>query len=137
MSSSVKRFASPGGEHELLLDNVGEIRFGPPFFALSLRGRRLPSRFFGDAVKWSDDARLVAVQEWLSLAESSGPKTKLVLINASTLTETDIVVVDGGFVRPTAFTQGKIRSTADYFGTGRQVVFEHEIPSEPSWRPLP
>jgi hypothetical protein len=137
MWSSIRRFASPNGAHELLLDNVGEARFGPPYFALSIRGRSLASRYFGEPVKWSDDSCLVAVQEWLSLEYSAGPKTKLVLINAVTLKETDIVVVDGGFVRPTHFTDGKIASTGDYFGTGRQVDFEHEIPGESSWRSLP
>lgn len=136
MWSSTKRFSSPDGRHELVLENVGEVRFGPPYFSASIGGRQLGSRLFGDAVKWSDDSQLVAVQEWLSLEYSAGPKTKLVLINAATLTEADIVVVDGGFVRGVGFHDGKIASTAEYFGTGRAVAFEHEIPAASSWRQL-
>nr|WED68851.1 hypothetical protein PJ912_00385 [Pectobacterium colocasium] len=60
---------------------AGEIRFGPPYFSLSIDGKTLDDRVFGKDMLWSPDSRYLAVQEWLSTAERDGPQTALLCID--------------------------------------------------------
>ncbi|MEQ9891907.1 hypothetical protein [Pectobacterium aroidearum] len=68
-------------QHTAMLIYAGEIRFGPPYFSLSIDGNALEGRVFGKELLWSPDSRYLAVQEWLSTAERDGPQTALLCID--------------------------------------------------------
>ncbi|WP_240355714.1 hypothetical protein [Pectobacterium polaris] len=68
-------------QHTAMLIYAGEIRFGPPYFSLSIDGKALDDRVFGKDMLWSPDSRYLAVQEWLSTAERDGPQTALLCID--------------------------------------------------------
>lgn len=125
---------SPDGQHVIRLEYDGEIRFGPPYFRLHVNGRLAPSRTFGDVALWSSDSQRVAVQEWLTRRENEGPKTRLVVLDVRLQLETDVVMVDGGFVEATNLDGDVIASTGTFFGTGRVLHFRHELPAMAMWR---
>nr|WP_240349019.1 hypothetical protein [Pectobacterium versatile] len=74
------RLPSFDRQHTAMLICIGEIRFGPPYFSLSIDGKELEGRVFGKDMLWSPDSRYLAVQEWLSTAERDGPQTASVSV---------------------------------------------------------
>jgi len=125
---------SPDGGHVVHLEFEGEIRFGPVYFSITLDGRSLRPRIFGNSILWSPDSRYVAVQEWMTIDYKSGPKTKLVVIDVIRGSEADIVLVDGGFVEATSIASGIVMSKGTYLGTGQELRFRHELPDAGDWR---
>ncbi|WP_253272487.1 hypothetical protein [Pectobacterium brasiliense] len=57
------KLASFDRQHTAMLICVGEIRFGPPYFSLSIDGSDLEGRIFGRKLLWSPDSRYLAVQD--------------------------------------------------------------------------
>lgn len=57
---------SPDRKHVAVLTYINEIRYGPPYFSLSVDGISFGVRIFGDVYLWSGDSRFFAVQEWMT-----------------------------------------------------------------------
>jgi hypothetical protein len=125
---------SPDEHHVVRFEYDGEIRFGPPYFRLYVNGRLAPSRIFGDVALWSPDSRRVAVQEWLTLEENGGPKTKLTVFDVTLDVETDVEVVKGGFIEATSLADESITSKATFLATGCVLHSTHQLPSLEMWR---
>jgi hypothetical protein len=68
-------------EKEVVLEEVGEIRFGPPLYDLILKGKRLESRSFLPYYCLSDDLRYVVLTEYLVESKTGSYWTQLVLID--------------------------------------------------------
>jgi hypothetical protein len=134
MEALNKDVTSPDGSHAVHIEFEGEIRFGPTYFSISVDGRSLRPRIFGNAILWSPDSRFVALQEWMTTDYNLGPKTKLVVIDVIRGSEADIVLVDGGFVEATSIASGIVMSKGTYWGTGQVLIFRHELPDEGDWR---
>lgn len=94
---------SPDNQHTAQLAFSGEIRFGPPYYSLSVDDYSFGQRIFGSAHLWSLSSNLLAVQEWLTLDYSEGPITALVLIDIHLRREVSVAQVTKAFLVPEAF----------------------------------
>ncbi|MBA5203624.1 MULTISPECIES: hypothetical protein [Pectobacterium] len=115
-------------QHTAMLIYVGEIRFGPPYFSLSIDGNALEGRVFGKELLWSPDSRYLAVQEWLSTAERDGPQTALLCIDVIEERQCQISQAVGGFIVPIRFEDDTLIYEKQYFGAERNGTTEYEIP---------
>ncbi|MEL7063853.1 MAG: hypothetical protein AAFP00_08945, partial [Bacteroidota bacterium] len=83
MNKPIGAFLSPGHIYGFDFIYAGEIRFGPPYYHMVLQGKFILDRIFGFEFKWDDQARYLALQEWL-LGEASGqPLTALSIIDTT------------------------------------------------------
>lgn len=115
-------------QHTAMLIYVGEIRFGPPYFSLSIDSNALEGRVFGKELLWSPDSRYLAVQEWLSTAERDGPQTALLCIDVIEERQCQISQAAGGFIVPIRFEDDTLIYEKQYFSAERNGTTEYEIP---------
>ncbi len=94
---------SPDRQHRALFTLSGEIRFGPPYYLLSIDAYSFGQRIFGSAHLWSPTSALLAVQEWLTLDYSEGPITALLLIDVPLRREIVVAQATKRFLVPEAF----------------------------------
>ena len=132
------QFASPDGKSIASLQYEGEIRFGPAYYSLSLNGVKLLGRSFGLCALWSDDSKYIALQEWLSTAESQGPQTVLLCLEPHVWRQCRVSTAKDGFIEPLRFEGQKliyVKEHNDMHGQ-RRNEFEIEFPSLPRWEAL-
>jgi hypothetical protein len=113
---------SPDTQHTAHLLYSGEIRFGPPYFSLSVDDYSFGQRIFGAAHLWSQSSTLLAVQEWLTLDYSEGPITALLLIDLHLGREASVDRATKGFIVPESFEDPIIVYRKEY---GGQEVVQH------------
>ncbi|MEQ9885861.1 hypothetical protein [Pectobacterium zantedeschiae] len=125
-------------QHRAMLICAGEIRFGPPYFSLSIDGKALEERVFGKEMLWSPDSRYLVVQEWLSTVERDGPQTALLCIDVLEEKQCQVSQAAGGFIVPVRFEDDKLIYEKQYFGGERNGITEYEIPftALPRWTTL-
>ena len=116
---------SPNGSHTANLLYSGEIRFGPPYYSLTIDELSFKNRVFGRSCLWSPDSRFFAVQEWESTNEGQGPKTRLLSIDVEQKRECVLSRAEQGFIIPKKFEGDKLVYTKEYPGKG--IVNEFEI----------
>lgn len=129
-------YAAPNGRFAAKLDPVGEIRFGPPYFSLKLLGVHFGERVFGDSLLFSPDSRYLAIQEWLTTDEATGPYTQLLLIDCTLLQESAVSQARKGFIIPKSFEADKIIYVKNYAGEGLIQECEMDLATLKDWRPL-
>lgn len=128
---------SPGGKHVLVLENAGEIRFGPLYFKAHIDGREILNRFFGEPCIWSAKGRYVALQAWNSIEERRGPDTSLFVVRTADSAFYDRPRVRRGWIVPLAFEGHKIvfqRDKSVRLGLIEEV--EIDLSRIDTWRPL-
>ena len=91
---------SPDTQHTAHFAFSGEVRFGPPYFSLSVDDYSFGQRIFGDAHLWSPSSNLLAVQEWFTLDYSEGPITALVLLDLKLGREATVARATKGLLCP-------------------------------------
>lgn len=69
-------------KYELI--NIGEIRFGPPFYKLKIDGIEIADRIFGEVKYEENSGRYIVLQEWLSTDYAIGPQTRPFIITIRT-----------------------------------------------------
>lgn len=94
----------------LLLEWQGEVRFGPPYYAMWLRidGRPSPESFAGPGIEsphgalaaFSADGRYLVVERWRRL---DYPDTTAVIIDLVTARESVALEIGAGFLRAIRF----------------------------------
>lgn len=127
---------SPNMLHEAVMKYLGEIRFGPPYYALVIDNLSFGGRVFGNAFLWSPDSRFFAVQEWESTSETQGPNTRLLLIDLETRRECVLSRAEQGFIIPKQFDHDKLIYTKKYYGKGVENEFEIEFLTLSRWENL-
>jgi hypothetical protein len=127
---------SPDTQHTAHFAYSGEIRFGPPYFSLSVDGYSFDQRIFGDAHLWSRSSNLLAVQEWLTLDYAEGPITALVLIDVRLGREASVARVTKAFIVPKAFEGQVIVYRKDYGGQEGTERFELDTTRITEWKGL-
>jgi hypothetical protein len=125
-----------GAQHIAHFAYSGEVRFGPPYFSLSVDAYSFPQRIFGDTHLWSPLSTLLAVQEWLTLDYSEGPITALVIIDLQLGREVTVERMVKGFLVPTAFEGSKIVYRKDYAGNEGAERFEVDTTKCTEWKEL-
>jgi hypothetical protein len=115
-----KIVGSPDGSHAAKFLYESEIRFGPPYYTVELDGRLLrkcllQKRYFGIAGSWSSDSRYLALSEWLSRSESTGPKTQVVVIDIPNRRECALDRMSGGFAEPVRFEGSTLLYTKTFY----------------------
>src|SRR4051794_7500365 len=109
---------SPNAQHTALFLFSGEIRFGPPYYGLSVDDYSFGQRIFGSAHLWSPSSNLLAIQEWLTIDYSEGPITALVLLDFELRREASVAQATKGFIVPEAFEGFMIVYRKEYAGQG-------------------
>ena len=127
---------SPDTQHAAYFAYSGEVRFGPPYFSLSVDAYSFSPRMFGEACLWSPSSRLLAVQEWLTLDYSEGPITALVLIDLHLGREASVARATKAFIVPEAFAGSLIVYRIDRGGQAGGEHFEKAITEIVEWKEL-
>lgn len=127
------RAESPDGRWRAELVLAGEIRFGPCYYALQLNGRTLADRIFGEPLVWSEDSRLLAVQEWLTIDYGIGPRTRTLLIRPLDDTCAGLPVVEKGFADQFLLSARDVRYSEVFPGRGQVVQREVALSAVEPW----
>jgi hypothetical protein len=127
---------SPDNEHNVILEYLNEIRFGPPYYSLRIDEIFLGKRIFGDSYLWSPDSRFFAIQEWETISEGCGPKTHLLLIDVEAERECVISRAEKGFIVPRKFEYDKLIYIKEYFAPRTTAEFEIGFLSLARWENL-
>src|SRR5262245_44317984 len=101
-------YQSPDRTHRAKFEYEGEIRFGPPYYSLTIDEDRIKNEVFGSEALWSQDSRYLAVQLWLSTREADGPQTALICFDLSERRRCQVCTARGGFVVPARFEGTKL-----------------------------
>jgi hypothetical protein len=128
---------SPDTQHIAHLAYSGDIRFGPPYFSLSVDPYSFGQRIFGDAHLWSPSSYLLAVQEWLTLDYSEGPITALVLVDLNLGREVSLARAVKSFIVPIAFEGASIVYRKDNAGKEGIERFKVDTTKMTGWKELP
>ena len=128
--------SAPDAQHIASFFYGGDIRFGPPYFSLSVDAHSFGQRIFGDVYCWSPSSTLLAVQEWLTLDYSEGPITSLVIIDLSLGQEVSVDRVVKGFIVPIAFEWPTVVYRKDYAGNAGTERFEADTTKVWEWKEL-
>ncbi|HEU5098887.1 MAG TPA: hypothetical protein VFU22_07710 [Roseiflexaceae bacterium] len=127
---------SPDSRHTAHFAYSGEVRFGPPYFSLSVDAYSFGQRIFGEAHLWSPASDLLAVQEWLTLDYSEGPITALVIIDLGLGREVFVARAVKEFIVPTAFEGPICVYRKDYGGQASAEHFEVDTTNIAEWKAL-
>jgi len=127
---------SPDRQHIAHFAYSGEVRFGPPYFSLSVDSYSFGQRVFSDIHVWSSSSPLLAVQEWLTLDYSEGPITALVILDLQLRREAELARLVKGFIVPTAFEGSSIVYRKDYAGNEGTERFEIDTTKIEGWTVL-
>ena len=127
---------SPDTQHTAHFAYGGEVRFGPPYFSLSVDAHSFGQRIFGDVHLWSPSSTLLAVQEWLTLDYSEGPITALVLIDLHLGREASVERVVKAFIVPIAFEGPISVYRKDFAGEEGTERFELDSTKIKEWKEL-
>ncbi|GMM68206.1 hypothetical protein MTsDn1_15010 [Alteromonas sp. MTD1] len=127
---------SPNAEHSAKLIYEGEIRFGPTYFKLELDGHILAGHLFGRVLTWSPCSKYLALEEWLTIDYSQGPRTRLFLINLEEHTYSEFKTIENGFVRNVHINSGTVQYVKEFPATGYGLEAEIKISKISNWRKL-
>jgi len=127
---------SPNGSHKANLLYMGEIRFGPAYYSLTIGELSFMNRVFGRSCLWSPDSRFCAVQEWETTSEGKGPQTRLLLIDIEQRRECILSRAEQGFINPKKLEDNKLIYTKEYPGKGVVNEFEIEFVTLNRWKSL-
>lgn len=125
---------SPDMRHRARLAFSGEVRFGPPYYVLSVDDDTFAQRIFGGAHLWSPQSDLLAVQEWLTLDYSEGPITALVLIDVRLRREVSVARATKRFIVPEAFEGALIVYREEHGGSGGIAHIRLDTTTITGWR---
>ena len=128
--------SSPDTKHRAVLNDLSEIRFGPPYYLWMIDEIRFGDRIFGDSYLWSPDSRFSAIQEWETIIEGRGPQTHLLLIDLETERECILSRAEKGFIVPKQFENDKLIYLKEHFAPRRTREFEIEFLSLSRWENL-
>jgi hypothetical protein len=124
---------SPDLSHKAVLRFVGEVRFGPAHYSLTVDKISFGERVFGHSYLWSPDSHFFAVQEWETNSESRGPQTRLLLIDVDLNQECVLSRAERGFIVPQKFEKDKLIYTKEYHHPSMIKEFEIEFLSVDRW----
>jgi len=131
-----KKFLSPDRKIEGKLIEAGRIRFGPPYFELQIGPYDFSERAFGVCFLWSRNSRYLAVLETLTLDNSDGPNTELLLLDFREERQCPLSKVKGGYMVPLRFAEPLLIYEKQFRGRSEEREFEIEFESLDRWRPL-
>jgi hypothetical protein len=127
---------SPNKRHIARFLFGGEIRFGPPYYALALDDYAFGERIFGAAHLWSPSSNIVAVLEWLTLDYSEGPITALIVLDLDRGREAPVARATKAFIVPLAFDGSSIVYREDRGGQEGAERFGIDITKIDQWSDL-
>lgn len=136
MSALDRSLPSPDGSRVARLVDVGEIPFGPPYFSLWIDALSFDDRIFGDSIRWSDDSRMLAIEEWLTTDRQLGPLTLLTVIDVSRKKQCAIARADKGFIAIHSFAGGIVSFQERYYGQNAEIDRQRQLPLAGQWTGL-
>lgn len=127
---------SPDGTHRATLRFEGEIRFGPEYFRLSIDGRGIPHRIFGQPLQWSPDSRFLAAQEWLTTDYAAGPITCAALIDVDGWKIARLEVLAKGFAQDFQWDAASLRYQQAFAARSTARGARAALESVEGWAPI-
>lgn len=118
------------------LEIEGEIRFGPVYCHVSINGKILKDRLFGQKQTRSKDFRYVALEEWLTTDYIKGPITRLLLIDFKQKQLSEFKTVDKGFIQKISFIDDGLIYQKRFNAKGKTEEVEVEINKINNWKNL-
>lgn len=125
---------SPNSVRRAVLSYISEIRFGPPYYHLTVDELDLGGRVFGDAAAWSEDDRFLAVQEWHNTKESLGPRTSLLILDFPNYQQWSSTVF-AGFYEPKKWREHHLLYDEVDLGQKRMTPREIDANLIDAWQP--
>ena len=118
------------------LSYIGEIRFGPPYFVLSINGIKIEDRLFSEYLIWSENKQLLAVEEWTSTKESNGPRMKLTIFDLESYKEYSTQTIHGYCV-PKHFEDNLLIYEKRNWSKGyeEKIIIELNLEKINEWKP--
>ena len=118
-----------------------DIRWGPPYYRLRLDGRPLAGRIFGRPLRWSDDSRFLAAQEWLTTDYAKGPITRAVVFDVAQHRWAALPATHKGFAESFDFAGARLTYREHYYPEraptpGRPDEVAIEVSTITTWTPL-
>jgi hypothetical protein len=127
------RIDSPDGGHTAVLCDLGEIRFGPPYFALEIDNWSIAGRIFGGSARWSEDSTMFAIQEWLTTDYAEGPVTQLTVFDAARKRQCALARADKGYIVVTDFPPNLVCFVERYYASKIEIPCSVEVPLPGQW----
>ncbi|GKS94747.1 hypothetical protein [Acidovorax sp. SUPP2825] len=127
---------SPDGTHRAVLRFEGEIRFGPEYFRLSIDGRGIPHRIFGQPLLWSPDSRFLATQEWLTTDYAAGPITCAALIDVDRWKIARLEVLAKGFAQDFRWEGATLHYQQVFAARSTAFSAQATLESVAGWAPI-
>jgi len=127
---------SPDGKHIAELICEGEIKFGPAFYSLKIDDSKINGRIFGHKIKWSDDSRYMATEEWLTTDYQKGPITRVALIDLKLKKLSEFKTIEKGFAEDFNFEGACLIYKKHFYDKGIIKEVEVEIASIDNWKKI-
>ena len=121
---------------QVALVDIGEVRYGPTFSELRIDGKAVAGKIFGTELAWSDDGRLIAVQEWLTTDYASGPKTRAMIINLVSQRYSCLETIDKGWAVAFRFEGANFRYEHFFAAEDRRAATGVALADLDVWQPL-
>jgi hypothetical protein len=116
---------------------MNEIRYGPLYGDVIFDEILLPLAY-GMNFLWSDDSKILALQQWLSTSEGQGPLTRIALIDTPNM-RMSFFKSFRGFAEPRSIENGRLIYQKKVFATGHESREEYEVDIESisNWMDIP
>jgi hypothetical protein len=130
---------SPDGLHQIVLQYVAEIRFGPAYYSLTIDDIHFGDRLFGEEAVWAPDSSIACVTEWHTIDYEAGPITSLLLVRPASRTFSAFPKVQKGFATPLRFIGSTLvlQHKDEWYRNGHvTAVRETDLERITDWAPL-
>lgn len=117
-------------------DYLGEVRFGPTYYSLSIDGKKVDCVAFGEEHLLFMGKRYLATQEWLTVDYENGPITQVTFFDLKENLKSSIDIVNKGFVKNFRFEAGVFYFEKDFPATGQFVQSQIQFSEVASWEPI-
>ncbi|ENM5875990.1 hypothetical protein ACE1RU_003764 [Vibrio mimicus] len=118
------------------LEIAGEIRFGPQYYSLKVKGVTISKYVYGSTYSILGDGRYLAIEEWLTTNYHKGPITRVAIFDLELSLVARLKIVDKGFVLDFKLRNG-IFSYRKYFkGQGKFIESELDWSSIQQWESI-
>ena len=118
-----------------LLKFEGEIRFGPPYFRLTIDDKDIPNSLFGEKRAELQGGRYLATEEWLTTDYNKGPVTRVAIFDLERGLVAKLKSVDQGFVHSFQLKDAVFTYIKEFQAKGTAIQSEVEWSEINNWVP--
>ena len=120
--------------YEIIFEN--EIRFGPSYFRLLIKGKEVKGAIFGDCCSELSDGKYLAIQEWLTTDYQEGPRTRVAVFNLEDSTVARLESINKGFAQSFELENGIFNYTKFFTIENKTINCEVQWNKIENWIPF-